>query len=182
MTDTPKMRMNGTNDAADLDNDSTETSPELVTPLDSFSASASSALSSAADVAASRSRSAITCDDLFVAILGDPESAASRLLQSLDFSATNLVRQIQFILGESRQPAGSLPAEWSPRLTECIEVAGLEAAKWHAPEVQTTHLLVGILRDRRGLASLVLETPGIGLEPVGAALSRAMRDQVTDQR
>ncbi len=180
MTDTPNVRLYGMNDAVDVDNGSTESSPESVTPLDTFSTAASSAIASAAEVAAARDRSTITCEDLFVAMLADPDSAATRLLQSLDFSAIDLVRQIQFILGEPRQPAGSLPAERSPRLTECIEMAGLEAAKWHAPEVQTTHLLVGILRDRRGLASLVLETPGIGLEPVGAILSRAIRDQVTD--
>jgi hypothetical protein len=39
---------------------------------------------------------------------------------------------------------------------------------------------VALLRERQGIAALALESPGVGHEPIGAAISQAMRNGLTD--
>ncbi len=136
-------------------------------------------LNAAADLARARGNGAVTTDDLFAAMVSS-DCAASRLLADLGFNGAALTDQLAFILGRGQaEPAAAAPVP-SPRVEKAIELAKGEAGRREATEVSTLHLLTAVLREQTGVPSLLLETPGLGLEPVGAALNRAIREGMTD--
>jgi ATP-dependent Clp protease ATP-binding subunit ClpC len=91
------------------------------------------------------------------------------------------VQHLAFILGRNTTEGPSIDVRFSPRMEDILSVAREEAGRRGARCVETSHLLMALLRQRRGVAVLLLETPGLGLEPLGAALNRAMREGVSDQ-
>jgi ATP-dependent Clp protease ATP-binding subunit ClpC len=153
---------------------------EDLQPIESFSKTAASVIEQAARLARQRGASAVTRDDLFASILDCSHCAAVGVLEALGFTMDTLIDDLRFVQGDLTAPSSDEPLSSSPLLVSAIEAAGREAARRGDESVQTTHLLAGLLRERSGLAAFILETPGVGFEPVGASLNRALRERVTD--
>jgi hypothetical protein len=47
--------------------------------------------------------------------------------------------------------------------------------------VGTIHLLLALVREREGIAVMLLEVPGVALERIGGAMMRALREGATDE-
>ncbi len=150
-----------------------------VQPIEALSAATSNILARAAVLARGRGLEFVTTDDLFAAMITE-QCAASRVLGSLGMQGDTLLRQLAFILGRNSGTEQTSEVAYSPKATRVLAQAKLEAGRRDAAEVSTLHLLTTLLRERSGVASLLLETPGLGLEPVGAALNRALREGMTD--
>lgn len=147
-----------------------------VAPVETFSQSSIAVLETARSEA---SDGVVTTDDLFVALV-TCDCAASRLLADLRWEPEALVEQLLFISGRQAGRSSSEYPQNSPRVTRTLENSQIEAGKREAAEVSTLHILAALLRERTGLPSLLLETPGVGLEPVGVALNNALREGMTD--
>jgi ATP-dependent Clp protease ATP-binding subunit ClpA len=131
-------------------------------------------------LARERGHTVMTTDDLFAALVTEPDCAAARVLESIGFSGAQLVQSLAFILGRNHGNGPPPTVEHSPRVVEILATARAEAGRRRAAAVDTLHLMAALLRSRQGVATLVLETPGLGLEPVGAAINRAIREGATD--
>ncbi len=153
---------------------------QLITPVERLSPSVVNVFVRAELLARERGHIQVTSDDLFAALVTESQCAASRLLESLGFSGAELVQALAFILGRNSGAAPAERAEHSPRVIEIMKIAREEAGRRGAKCVETLHLLTALLRNRKGVAALLLETPGLGLEPVGAALNRALREAESD--
>jgi ATP-dependent Clp protease ATP-binding subunit ClpA len=113
---------------------------------------------------------------LLLGMLRHRDCCAARILEDLGFEYDEVRRRIVFINGiQSNSRVAPESLEFSPRLNHAIDVAGLDATRRGHTQVGTTHFLVSLLRAREGLVVTVLETAGLGLEPVGAAIVRAFR-------
>jgi ATP-dependent Clp protease ATP-binding subunit ClpC len=150
-------------------------------PVELFSQSALNVLERSEHLARERAHQFVTSDDLFAALVTEPECAVSHILDSLAFSGPALVQHLAFILGRNSSHTPSLDVSYSPRMEEILAFAKAEAGRRSARQVETSHFLIALLRDRRGVPALLLETPGLGLEPIGAALNRAMREDISDR-
>lgn len=150
-----------------------------VQAVEALSAAASNILARAAVLARGRGHDFLTTDDLFAAMITE-DCAATRVLASLGMHGESLLHQLAFILGRNSGAEPTTEVSYSPRVTKVLAQAKLEAGRREAAEVSTLHLLTALLRERAGVASLLLETPGLGLEPVGAAINRALREGMTD--
>ena len=175
-------------DEFDFADESEEVVPSLAgsaepaaAPLDCFSRSALNVLERSERLARERTHAFVTSDDMFASLVTEPECAMSFVLESLQLSGAGLVQNLAFILGRNAPQSPSIDAVYSPRMDEIISFARAEAGRRGARCVETSHLLMALLRQRQGMAALLLETPGLGLEPVGAALSRAIREEVSDK-
>jgi ATP-dependent Clp protease ATP-binding subunit ClpC len=134
----------------------------------------------AAEEARSLQSTAVCTQHLLLALLRDTQCGAARILDDVGLDYDEIRRRLQFIAGEpnsrSNQPV-SADIELSPRLRAAFDSAGHEASKRGQQEVATVHLLIALLRTREGLAVAVLDTPGLGLEPVGSAIVHAFRTE-----
>jgi ATP-dependent Clp protease ATP-binding subunit ClpA len=145
-----------------------------------YSAHARYVLQNAETAAALSPGGVLTCEHLLLSLIGDSDNAAARVLANGGFTGESVAQTIAFISGS--QPA-EVPAEaviLSPRAERVLLAAGVEAGNRNADRIDTLHLLFAIIRERQGIAAVALETPGVGHELVGAALSNAMRSGVTD--
>ncbi|MGD9712135.1 MAG: Clp protease N-terminal domain-containing protein [Thermomicrobiales bacterium] len=148
-------------------------------PVEAMATTVHEVLATAGKLAGERGHAWVSTDDIFAAMLST-DCAASRTLQTLNMSTDGLLERLAFILGRDGGVAPRNAGEFSPRVERVMQSARIEAARRKAPAVDTLHLLGALLRERRGVPSLLLETPGLGLEPVGAALNRAIREGMTD--
>ena len=153
------------------------TEPIVVTV---YSSSAKAVLQRAETLAATAPGGAMTGEHLLLSLSADGQCAAAQVLTKCGFDGSTIARTVAFVQGEPPLQETATPVVLSPRMERVLTTAGREAAIHTREQVDTLHLLVGLLRERQGIASLALESPGVGLEPVGAAISRAIRDGVTD--
>lgn len=145
-----------------------------------YSNRAKQVLQHAEALAASAPGGAMTGEHLLLSLSADGECAAAKVLIECGFDGGIVARTVAFVQGESPAEELAESVVLSPRMERVLTTAGREAATHKSEQVDTLHLLVALLRERQGIASLALESPGVGLEPVGAAISRALRDGVTD--
>ncbi|MCC6944626.1 MAG: hypothetical protein IT335_08605 [Thermomicrobiales bacterium] len=152
---------------------------EEVEPVETRSHAACTVVNDAVELARVRGNALMTTDDLFAAMVST-DCAVSRLLTGLEMHGEGLADQLAFILGRApAEPSHAVPG-LSPRVERVMERASIEAGKAKASEVSTLHLLAALLREKSGVSCLLLETPGLGLEPVGAALNKALREGMID--
>jgi ATP-dependent Clp protease ATP-binding subunit ClpA len=152
-----------------------------VRAVETRSEATKSILARAATIAAGRGSGVLTSDDLFAALIAERSCAAMTVLESLGFVPSALEHGLEFVLGRASVSTPPMEIILSARVERMLRFAGDEAARKGSTQVESSHLLMALLRDRRGIAALLLETPGLGLEPVGAALNRAFREKITDE-
>lgn len=138
-------------------------------------------LKAAEDAAATAPGGVLTCEHLLMSLAGDDRCAGARVLKECGFTCEVITRTITFISGGGLSATERAEAVvLSPRVERVITGAGTEAGNRNAERIDTLHLLYALLRERQGIAAAALETPGVGLEPIGAALSNAIRNGLTD--
>lgn len=146
-----------------------------------LSARAQEALSLARTEATRLGHGYVGTEHLIVALAEQPASAAANVLSALGFAADDLRETMDFILGAPAEPAPDIAeAPLSPRLQRVVVAAGAEADRQNQPDITTLHLLVGLVRERAGIAVALLHAPGVGLERIGAEIQRATRDHASD--
>lgn len=153
------------------------TEPVVVT---TYSDHARNVLQVAERAAATTPGGAMTCDILLLSLSSDPECAAAQVLAGCGFDAQRITRTIGFVQGAQPPEEGSAAVVLSPRIERVLTNAGREAAMQKTEQIDTLHLLVALVRERQGITALALESPGVGHERIGAAISQALRNGMTD--
>jgi ATP-dependent Clp protease ATP-binding subunit ClpC len=153
------------------------TDPIIVT---GYSSHAKQILQDAEGIAATAPGGAMTCEHLLLSLSADGNCAAAQVLAGCGFDGATIARTIAFVGGAAPLAESTSPVVLSPRMERVLTNAGREAAIHKCELVDSLHLLVALLRERQGIAALALESPGVGHEPIGAAISQAMRNGVTD--
>lgn len=123
----------------------------------------------------------IGTDHVLLGLACSNAGAAYRVLSTLQLSPDLLRDKMTFIRGGEPKPIenGSDPG-FSPRLLRVMAFAAKEAAKRNQSEIGTLHVLSGLLREREGIAILLLESPGAGLGRTGSAIAAAHREGWSD--
>ena len=118
---------------------------------------------------------------LLIGLAESGETAAARVFDSLALTAAEVRARLVFVEGPAAKatPNGeALPL--SPRAQRVLVAAEREGGKNGVREIGTLHLLHALIAEREGIAVFVLEEPGVGLERLGAALQKALREQWED--
>lgn len=94
------------------------------------------------------------------------EGVAALALESLNVDLRKLRREVEKIVGtgDNILLLGELP--FTPRAKKVIELASEEAQAMGQDYVGTEHLLLGLLREKEGIAAKILSGMGITLEAV----------------
>jgi CheY-like chemotaxis protein len=120
----------------------------------------------AKEEAARLDQSYVSSEHLLLGLLRDSESVACRVLNerlnlSLDAIRTAVQAQIE------RGPGAQEEAAWlSPSGKAAIDLAFEEARRLGVRYLGTEHLLIGLLRERYGLAARILASHGADLERI----------------
>jgi len=124
----------------------------------------------------------IGTEHLLLGLLREPESAAARALRELGIGQDQVREQVVEIVGRgSEAPPGHIP--FTPRAKKVLELSLREALQLSHNYIGTEHILLGLIREGRGVAAKVLATLGgdlsrvrdrvIELAPAGTGEARA---------
>ena len=90
---------------------------------------------------------------------------AAKVLESLGIRLETVRQRIEEIIGRGRHdPSGQIA--FTPPATRVLELAAWEATDLHDGSVDTAHLLLGLIRERDGVAAQVLVEFGAHLKRV----------------
>ena len=101
----------------------------------------------------------IGTEHLLLGLAGDPESVASKALESLNINLNTMRSQIVEKL--SRTPVERQEINYTPRAKKALELAVDEAQNLGHNYVGTEHILLGLMREGEGLAAQILRSLGI---------------------
>ena len=99
----------------------------------------------------------------------------AQIAQTEDRTITSILNQLLFQALQNYRPTW-IPSKHLSRFNEhaqhVLSLAREEALSFHHQFIGTEHLLVGLLREKEGLAALALERLGVALDPVRAAVAK----------
>lgn len=124
-----------------------------------FTAGAETALRLAQESAAELGHSYVGTEHLLLGIAREGRGPGARALSSAGLSVELLRGALIRLIGLGA--TGGLPAQGlTPRCRECLELSLSEAKRCQAPQVDTGHLLTGLLRQDDSAANRVIASAG----------------------
>jgi ATP-dependent Clp protease ATP-binding subunit ClpC len=107
----------------------------------------------------------IGTEHLLLGLIREGEGVAARALTSLGVSFDAIQAQIVEVIGAGGgQPPGHIP--FTPRAKKILELALRESQQLGHDYIGTEHILLGIVREREGVAAQVLQNQGLTLDVV----------------
>jgi ATP-dependent Clp protease ATP-binding subunit ClpC len=144
-----------------------------------FSDRLRSVLSEAREEAARLQHEHVGTEHLLMALLSDtdrdggtPPSHAGVVLDVLGVDRSRMRQVLEQTVLRGRLPAADDQLSYTSRAKAVLELAMAEARVSKAGTVDTQHLLLGLVREERGIAAQVLLDFGVTIEKARAELAR----------
>jgi len=115
-------------------------------------------------------------EHILLGILRERENVATTMLVNLNVQLESVRSRIESVAkkGRSRSPGADLP--YSSRAKKVLELAMTEARQINHTYVGTEHLLLGLLREKKGLAATVLAEHGVTITNARDEMLRVLRE------
>lgn len=115
----------------------------------------------------------VDTEHLLLALLRDPDGKSVRCLEDLDIGVLDIREQLELLMDRRpKNPFYTGKVDYTYRVQEVMQFAAEEARFFNAPSVDTDHLLLGLLREGRGIAATVLANFHIDLDDLRRAIAR----------
>ena len=145
-----------------------------------FTAATKRALKGAEEEARRLQHGYIGTEHLLLGLLRVEDDVTARLLTGVRVELANVQIAVESIIGRGDQPAtGTMHP--TPRTKKVLALAGEEAQRFGRDAVDTPHLLLGLVREGRGVAAGVLESLGAKLGTLRAAVETLPEDAEGEQ-
>ena len=111
-------------------------------------------------------------EHLLAGLFDEPDSVAAVVLGEIGMGAEGVRESIAQIPRATSVPDGDLP--FTPRATRALELTMAEALKLGHNYVGTEHMLLSLLREREGLAGVILRSAGVEYDVVLARVKELL--------
>lgn len=120
-------------------------------------------------------------EHILLGLIREGDGVAAEVLRNLAADLDDLLRLVEDNIrpGKSSTPIGELP--YTTRAKKVLEYAMAEARELNHSYVGTEHLLLGLLREEKGLAAKVLGQLGIGIEEARAEMLKLLGTDMPSQ-
>ncbi len=108
---------------------------------------------------------AVGTEHLLMGILREGDTVAARALADLDVTLEKVHELIAQVVTPGKTSVGNEIAI-TPRVKKVLQYAQEEAVRWGVNYIGTEHLLLGLLREREGLAAQVLQALSVNVDDV----------------
>jgi hypothetical protein len=107
----------------------------------------------------------IGTEHILLGLIHEGEGVAAKALESLDISLEAVRAQVEEIAGQGQQaPSGHIP--FTPRAKKVLDLALREALQLGHSYIGTEHILLGLIREGKGVAAQVLQKLGADINRV----------------
>ncbi len=129
---------------------------------DRYTESARRALGAAYKEASLLHHTQVDTEHLLLSLLREAEGKVAKCLQELDIDVNDVRGQLEMLMAERpKNPYYTGKLDYTYRIQEVMRLSAEEARSFKSPWVDTEHLLLGLLRESRGLAAMVLTNLGL---------------------
>ena len=123
----------------------------------------------------------IGTEHLLLGLLHVEDDVTAQLLTGLGVELGKVRSAVELVIGRGEQPAtGTMHP--TPRTKKVLALAAEEAQRLGRDAVDTPHLLLGLVREGRGVAAGVLESLGAKLDTLRAAVEALPADAEGEQQ
>jgi len=139
----------------------------------SFTKSSVNVLRLAREEALRLSHNYIGTEHLLLGLVSEKECVSTRVLSNLGVNLNQVRSAVEFIIGRGDSiVAGEITL--TPRSKKVIRLAIDEACSLDSHDIGDGHLLLGLVREGKGIAAGVLESLGVKLEKVRAEVLKIL--------
>jgi ATP-dependent Clp protease ATP-binding subunit ClpC len=118
----------------------------------------------------------IGTEHILLGLIDEGEGVAAKALESLGISLDAVRQQVEEIIGQGQQtPSGHIP--FTPRAKKVLELTRHEASQLGHNYIGTEHILLGLIRERDGVAAQVLVKLGADLNRTRQQVIEMLRGQ-----
>ncbi|MAF10366.1 ATP-dependent Clp protease ATP-binding subunit ClpC [Candidatus Poribacteria bacterium] len=140
---------------------------------DRYTESARRALGAAYKEASQLHHTQVDTEHLLLSLLRDAEGKVAKCLQELDIDVNEVRGQLEMLMAERpKNPYYTGKLDYTYRIQEVMRLSAEEARAFKSPWVDTEHLLLGLLRESRGLAAMVLTNLGLDGDSLRQAIEK----------
>jgi ATP-dependent Clp protease ATP-binding subunit ClpC len=109
----------------------------------------------AQDEARALNHNYIGTEHILLGLLREEEGLAARVLEGLDITVEEVRAQVQRLVGQGDEPpTGQIP--FTPRAKKVLELSLKEALALGHNYIGTEHILLGVVRENKGVAARIL--------------------------
>ena len=143
--------------------------------FEKFSESAQGVLSHAQQEVQLLRSNYIGTEHILLGLLRESDSVAAKVLSNLGVELTAIRSKVEFIIGPGeRLASGEIPL--TDRAKKVIELAVDESRRSDHHNIDTQHLLIGLLREGDGIAAGLLRSVGVNEKRVRGEVARLSQD------
>jgi ATP-dependent Clp protease ATP-binding subunit ClpC len=114
-------------------------------------------------------------EHILLGLIREGEGVAAAVLTNLNVDLDEIQQKIEETVKKGKAPAASGPdLPYTSRAKKVLELAMSEARELNHSYVGTEHLLLGLLREEKGIAAQVLTDAGVNLEQARAETLRLL--------
>jgi Clp amino terminal domain, pathogenicity island component len=116
----------------------------------------------------------IGTEHILLGLIHEGEGVAARALESLDISLDTVRQEVVAIIGQGDDRPGGQHIPFTPRAKKVLELSLREALALGHNYIGTEHILLGLVREGKGVAAQVLAKLGGSLDRVRQAVVVAL--------
>ena len=119
-------------------------------------------------------------EHILLGLIREGEGVAAAVLTNLNVDLEEIQQKIEETVKKGKAPAAAGPPDlpYTSRAKKVLELAMAEARELNHSYVGTEHLLLGLLREEKGIAAQVLTDAGVNLEQARAETLRLLGSDV----
>jgi ATP-dependent Clp protease ATP-binding subunit ClpC len=119
-------------------------------------------------------------EHILLGLIREGEGVAAAVLSNLSVDLEDIQQKIEETVKKGKAPAAAGPPDlpYTSRAKKVLELAMNEARELNHSYVGTEHLLLGLLREEKGIAAQVLTDAGVNLEQARAETLRLLGGDV----
>jgi len=107
----------------------------------------------------------IGTEHVFLGLLGEPRGVACQALERFGITRDGAREEVKAMIGLGKhQPTGHIP--FTPRAKKSLELALREALQLHHGYIGTEHILLGLIREEKGVAGQIMRKHSPDLTPI----------------
>src|SRR5512134_790140 len=119
-------------------------------------------------------------EHILLGLIREGEGVAAAVLTNLNVDLEEIQQKIEETVKKGKAPAAAGPPDlpYTSRAKKVLELAMAEARELNHSYVGTEHLLLGLLREEKGIAAQVLNSLGVSLEEARAETLKLLGSDV----
>jgi DNA-binding transcriptional regulator YhcF (GntR family) len=121
-------------------------------------------------------------EHILLALMLEGEGVAAAVLQNLSVDPDKIRRKIEATVKKGKPPPARPELPYTSRAKKVLELSMSEARELNHSYVGTEHLLLGLLREERGIAAQVLNSAGVSAAVARAEMLRVFRTAASAAR